>query len=173
VLKITAASYTWRYGGASVELSEVGNIAEDNELATIVANLTCAEYVSSDAFDSIILTKSLHLIYNTRLTIQTPYCILKLRGVLLATFPGLSQIGCRGCNPHWCWAFIQFLARRLSEDTFPTCNVEVKAHENVLAVISFLHRLPIEELNQEELSYHHPDYELLIILRAGKPVVTL
>ena len=45
-----------------------------------------------DAFDCIIFTQTLHFIYDVRLAIQTLHRILKPGGVLLATFPGISQI---------------------------------------------------------------------------------
>ena len=40
---------------------------------------------------------------------------------------------------------------------------------NVLASIAFLHGLAAEELREDELNYHDPDYELLIAVRAVKP----
>jgi SAM-dependent methyltransferase len=169
VLEIANASYTRRYGGSRVKIIDVLDVAEDNPQATIVADLTHAEHVPSDAFDCVILTQTLHLIYDVRSAIRTLHRTLKPGGVLLATFPGISQIGCRGCSDHWCWAFTQLSARRLFEEAFPAQNVELEAHGNVLAAISFLHGLVVEELRQEELDYHDPDYEVLITLRAVKP----
>ena len=48
-------------------------------------------------------------------------------------------------------------------------SVLVQGHGNVLVAIAFLHGLLIQELRQEELDYHDPDYELLITVRAQKP----
>jgi SAM-dependent methyltransferase len=169
VLEIANASYTRRYGGSRVEISDVLDVAEDNPQATILADLTHADHVPPDAFDCVILTQTLHLIYDVRPAIRTLHRILKPGGVLLATFPGISQIGCRGCSDHWCWSFTQLSARRLFEEAFPAQNVELEAYGNVLAAISFLHGLVVEELRQEELDYHDPDYEVLITLRAVKP----
>lgn len=173
VLEIADASYTRKYGGDRVEVSDVLDLAEDNKQATIVACLTRAEHVPSDTFDCVILTQTLHLIYDLRSAIQTLHRILKPGGVLLATFPGISQIGCRGCSDYWCWSFTQLSARRLFEEAFPARNIEVEAQGNVLAAISFLRGLAVEELRQEELDYHDPDYEVLIALRALKPEVEL
>lgn len=176
VLEIRQNSYTRMYGGERVDVSDVLDVSEDNRQATIYADLAGADHVPSDAFDCIILTQTLHLIYDVHSAIQTLYRILKPGGVLLATFPGISKTGCRECGRHgerYCWMFTQLSARQMFEEAFPAQNVEVEAHGNVLAAISFLHGLAVEELRQEELDYHDPDYEVLITLRAVKPEVTL
>ncbi len=58
--------------------------------------------------------------------------------------------------------------RRLFEEDFPAGSVEIAAHGNVLAAISFLHGLAVEELRPEELEYRDPYYQLLITVRAVK-----
>jgi SAM-dependent methyltransferase len=169
VLEIHDNSYTKRYGGSRVDSSEVLDVVEDNPQATIVADITHADHVPSDSFDCIIFTQTLHLIYDVRSAVQTLERILKPSGVLLATFPGISQISCRGCSDHWCWAFTQLSARLLFTEAFKTENIEVESHGNVLTAIAFLHGLATEELRQKELDHHDPDYEFLITLRAVKP----
>src|SRR5215212_11298852 len=174
VLEIGDNSYTQRYGGSRVKVSDVLNIAEGNPQTTIVADLTSAEHIPSDTFDCIILTQTLQLIYDLRSAVQTLYRILKPGGVLLATFPGIGRTGCRyyeyerrKYSEHW--MLTQSSARRLFEEAFPTANVEVETHGNVLAAISFLHGLAVEELSQEDLDYYDPDYQVLITLKAVKP----
>ena len=39
----------------------------------------------------------------------------------------------------------------------------------MLAAISFLHGLAVEDLRQGDLDYHDPDYQVLIALKAVKP----
>ena len=66
-------------------------------------------------------------------------------------------------------------ALRLFEEAFPASNVEVEAHGNVLAAISFLHGLAAQELRQEELDHRgstYNGYDILITLRAKKPNTT-
>jgi len=106
--------------------------------------------------------------------LKTLYRILKPGGVLLATFPGISQIS-RHDMDRWgdYWRFTTLSARRLLEKVFPAANVRVEAYGNVLAAIAFLHGLATQELRQEELDYGDPDYEVLIAVRAVKPEVTL
>ena len=172
MLEIKDASYTQTYGGDRVSVSEVLDVADDNPRATIVADLTRADRVPSDTFDCVILTQTLHFIYDVRSAIQTLHRVLKPGGVLLATFPGISQTSCRVHSEYYCWAFSTLSARRLFEETFPAENIEIQAHGNVLAAIAFLHGLAAEDLSQEELGYHNPDYEVLITLRAVKPGAT-
>ena len=169
VLEIGDNSYTREYGGSRVTTSDVLHITEGNPQATIVADLADAAHVPSDAFDCIILTQTLHLIYEVRSAIRTLHRILKPGGILLATFPGISQISEDEWGDHWYWAFTVASARRLFEEAFPADNLRIEAHGNVLAAISFLHGLAAEELSQKELNYRDPSYQLLITLRAVKP----
>ena len=173
VLEIGDDTYTRQWGGDRVEHADVLHVTEGNPQATFVADLTRADHIPSDAFDCIIFTQTLHLIYDVRSAIRTLYRILKPGGTLLATFPGISQISQDQWGEHWYWAFTTQSARRLFEETFLAPNVEVEAHGNVLAAISFLHGLAVEELRQEELDHHRPSYEVLITLRAVKPEATL
>jgi len=172
VLEIGDDTYTRQHGGERVEHADVLHVTEGNPQATFVADLTSAEHVPSDAFDCIIFTQTLHLIYDVRSAIRTLYRILKPGGVLLATFPGISQIAQDQWGEHWYWAFTTQSARRLFEETFPAPNVEIEAHGNVLAAVSFLHGLAVEELNKKELDRHESAYEILITLRAVKPEAT-
>jgi SAM-dependent methyltransferase len=175
VLEIADDDYTRRFGGQRVDVSDVLDVAENNRRATIHADLTQADNVPSNTFDCIISTQTLQFIYDVRSAAHTLYRILKPGGVLLATFPGISKTSCRECGKHgeyYCWMFTKLSAQRLFDETFPEADVRIEAHGNVLAAISFLHGLAVEELRQEELDHHDPDYEVLITLRAVKPGTT-
>ena len=169
VLEIGDNTYTKRFGGEQVTKSDVLHIQEGNPHATIVADLTCADHIPSDTFDCIIFTQTLQLIYDARAAIRTLRRILKPGGVLLATFPGISQIS-RYDMDRWgdYWHFTTLSTRRLFEEAFPADHIEVKAYGNVLAAIAFLHGLATEELRKEELDYYDPDYEVIITVRAVK-----
>lgn len=169
VLEIHDDSYTKRYGGGRVKGSDVLDVAEDNPQATIVADLTRADHVPSEAFDCIIFTQTLQFIYDMRSAVQTLDRILKPGGTLLATLPGISQISCRACADNYCWAFTKLSARQLFQETFGDENVEVEAYGNVLVATALLHGMVTEELRQKELDHNDPDYEVLITLKAVKP----
>jgi glycosyltransferase involved in cell wall biosynthesis/SAM-dependent methyltransferase len=151
VLEIGDDSYTQSFGGDRVTVSDVLHVTEGNPQATIVADLTRADHIPSDSFDCAIVTQTLHLIYDARSAIQTLRRILKPGGVLLTTFPGISQIADDQWSNTWYWAFTTQSAWRLFKEFFPAEGLEIEAHGNVLAAISFLHGLSVEELHREEL----------------------
>jgi hypothetical protein len=95
--------------------------------------------------------------------------MLKPGGVVLVTAPGICQLF--SDEPAVYWRFTSESLRRLFEDCFPPEDVQVCAYGNVLSSIASLHGLVDEELTSDELEHRDPDYELVIGLRAVKPVV--
>jgi glycosyltransferase involved in cell wall biosynthesis len=172
VLEIGDNTYTVRFGGSNVLKSDVLHVTEGNPVATIVGDLTAAPHIPSASFDCILLIQTLQLIYDVRLAIQTLYRILKPGGVLLATFPGISQTYDRIWGNQWCWNFTPLSARRLFQEAFSEAHVKTEAFGNVLAAVSFLHGLATEELRQKELDYYEPGYEVTIAVKAMKPMIT-
>ena len=59
---------------------------------------------------------------------------------------------------------------RLFQACLPPDSVRVQAHGNVLATISFLHGLVVEDVTAGELDFHVHEYELVITIRAVKSV---
>ena len=170
VLEIEDDTYTRMFGGGRVTGSDVLNRTEDNPNATIMADLTCADHIPQNTFDCIILTQTLQYIYELPAAIQTLYRILKPGGVVLATCPGIAYIS-RYDFEHWgeYWRLTSISAKRLFGEVFPSENVEVQAYGNLLTSVAFLCGLPADGFRQEELDYHHPDFQLLITVRAIKP----
>lgn len=170
VLEMADNAYTRRFGGSRVKQSDVLHSKPNNPNATIVADLTRADEIPSNTFDSIILTQTLQFIYDTRAAIKTLYRILRPGGVLLAAFPGISQIA-RYDMENWgeYWRFTTLSARMLFSEAFPDSGLTVEAHGNVLAAMAFLQGLVSRELRRDELDYRDRDYELLITVRAVKP----
>jgi len=170
VLEVADNSYTRAFGGERVTQSDVLDVVQDNPQATLIADLACADGIPSDAFDCIILTQTLQYIYDVQAGIRTLHRILRPGGVLLATFPGISQIIAEDWTGagSWYWGFTFHSADRLLKETFAGEKVRVEAYGNVLATIAFLHGLAVEELRHRELDYRDPSYDLLITVRAVK-----
>ena len=170
VLEVADNSYTRFFGGERVTQSDVLDVAKDNPQATILADLTCGETIPSDAFDCIVLTQTLHLVYDVRAAIRTLYRILRPGGVLLATFPGISQstVDDRAAAGSWYWGFTAHSADRLLKETFAPERVRVEAHGNVLTAMAFLYGLAAEELRPHELDHRDERYDLLVAARAVK-----
>jgi SAM-dependent methyltransferase len=171
VLEIGDDRYTRRFGGDRVLRSDVLHVRPDNPAATIVADLTNAEHIPSNAFDCLIITQTLQYIYDIRPAVRTFHRILKPNGVLLATFSGISQIARRDMEL-WgeCWHFTMVSTKRLLEEAFRPGTVQVEAHGNVLAAIALLHGLASHELRREELDIQDPDYQVIVTARAIKRV---
>lgn len=170
VLEILDAHYTQMFGGERVEVSDVLHAAPGNPEATMVGDLATGEGIPPNAFDCLIITQTFQLIFDLQGAIANAYEALKPGGALLASFPGICQIS-RYDAERWgdYWRFTTLSVRRLCELVFPSENVLVEGHGNILAAVSYLHGMAVEDLTAEELDYHDPDYEIVITARAQKP----
>ena len=166
VMEIADNEYTKKFGGHRVTQSDVLHVQESPG-ATIVADLTSADNVPSESFDCMIITQTLNVIYDTRAVIRTMHRLLKPGGVLLTTFPGISQIS-RFDMDRWgdYWRFTTRSAKQIFAETFGDDAVSVKAYGNVFAAIAFLHGLAQEDIELVKLKPHDPDYEVLVTVRA-------
>jgi SAM-dependent methyltransferase len=169
VLEIGDDRYTRKFGDGRVTRSDILYPLSGNPQATLVADLTNAQEIPSNAFDCVIVAQTLQFIYDFRAALCHLHRILKPGGSLLATLPGISQIS-RYDMDRWgdFWRFTSLSARRLFEESFPAGNVTVQAYGNVLVAVAFLEGLALEELKREELDQSDRDYELLITVRAVK-----
>jgi glycosyltransferase involved in cell wall biosynthesis len=173
VLEIGDDAYTNQFGGDRVRISDVLHVDNSNPAATIVGDLATADHIPSDTFDCVIMTQTLQFIYDVPGAIRTLHRILKPGGVLLATFPGVSQIARDRWGETWYWGFTTLSARRLTEDSFPAGSIQVESRGNVLIALGFLHGFAAEELRREELDYIDPTYQVLVLLRAQKPMASV
>lgn len=94
VLEVGDNRYTRRFGGERVKVSDVLNPKDGIAGTTLIADLAVGTQLPSDAFDCVIVTQTLHLIYEFSAAIRTLYRILKPGERLLLTSPGtMSQLG--------------------------------------------------------------------------------
>ena len=168
VLEVADNAYTCKFGGGRVVVADVLHAIPGNPQATIIGDLSSGDGLPSEAFDCILLTQTLQMIYDLRGAARHVCRMLKPGGVLLATVPGISQIS-RYDMDRWgdYWRFTSLSVRRLFEEA-GAMEVRVETYGNVLAAVAFLHGLAAEELREHELSCLDPDYELLIAVRAVK-----
>lgn len=169
VLEVGDDSYTRRFGGERATQRDILHVTEGNPTATIVADLARADHIPSNLFDCIILTQTLHLVYDVESALRTLQRILSPGGVLLATFPGISQISIDEWADTWYWSFTKRSAERLFTKVFSADNFEIQTYGNVLAATAFLQGLAVDELDRDELDYSDPQYQTLITVRAMKP----
>jgi SAM-dependent methyltransferase len=168
VLEVGDASYTRRFGGDGVTKSDVIHVTEGNPHATIVADLAAGDNIPSKAFDCIVLTQTLHLVYDISAAARTLDRILKPGGVLLLTVPGISQIDYSEWRDSWYWSFTRTSLLRVLQEHFPDSEIEIETHGNVLTSAAFLYGLSTQELKRAELDEHDPQYQMLITARVVK-----
>jgi SAM-dependent methyltransferase len=169
VLEIKHNSYTVKYGGDRVTKSDVLHPVDGNPDATMIADLTKADQLPSNVFDTIIFTQTLQVIYDIHTVIATLHRILKPGGVLLATASGMAKLSLEDFD-RWgeYWRFTSQSARLLFEERFGVGHVSVQAYGNVLTAISFLEGLAVEDLKKSDLDAADRAYEVLIAIRAVK-----
>lgn len=162
--------YIDKFGDGDVTKVDVMNYVEGNPKATIVADLTDCPHIPDDSFDCIIITQTLQMIYEVQDAIENLHRILKPGGVVLATSHGITKVARREGVDDWgeFWNFTTQGSRRMFGDVFGRENVEVSSYGNILTVIANLHGLAASEVDPDELDYHDPDYELLVMVRAVK-----
>ena len=132
------------------------------------ADLAHGENIPSARFDCIILTQTLHLIFELSAAVATLRRILTPDGVLLATVPGITQLDRYEWNTSWYWSFTNHSVRRLLEPAFGPANTTVESYGNVLTAVGFLHGLSVGELRPDELNASDPCYQLIVAVRASK-----
>lgn len=169
VLEIGCPEYTRKYGDDRVTQSDVLHAEAGNTQASLVGNLATGEGIPDQYYNCMILTQTFPFIYDINGAVTHSYSKLRDGGVLLATFPGISQIS-RYDMDRWgdFWRFTDASARRLFGDVFGVENVIVETSGNVLVACAFLHGLASHELTKSELDYSDLDYQVLVTVRAVK-----
>ncbi len=165
VLEVKDGAYTRRFGGDRVRQLDVVDIDATNPLATIVTDLTTGDGIEDNAYDCVVLTQTLHLLYDMRSAVATIHRVLKAGGVALVTVPGISKVD---SSVPWHWSLTVASARRLFEEVFQASEVTVSARGNVLAATAFLQGLSTDELTTAELDVVDAEYPVTVCIRARK-----
>lgn len=168
VLEVKDAAYTERFGGGKVDRADVLDIDPANERATIVADLA-SDPLPQGAFDCIVLTQTLHLVYDFDAALRNLCGALAPGGVLLMTVPGITPIASRSMAHLWYWSFTTLSIRRLLEEHAPpSCDIDVECLGNVLSAIAFLEGVATDELERSELDVVDPAYQVIVTARLRK-----
>ncbi|SEE13377.1 Glycosyltransferase involved in cell wall bisynthesis [Rhizobiales bacterium GAS188] len=166
VLEIGDDAYTRQFGGSRVTQSDIFHVDGNNPQATIIGDLADPDSLSEAAFDCIILTQTLHLLFDMRSGIATLHRALKAGGVLLLTTPGISPVDSGEWGDTWYWSLTANAVLRLLAERFGLRNVNVMAHGNVFAATAFLQGLAQEELQCTDLDINDPSYPVIVTGRA-------
>ncbi len=169
VLEIGDDEYTRTFGESRVTRADILHVHAGNPKASFVGDLTDAPQIPTDSFDCVILTQTLHLIYDTRAAIRTIHRILKPGGVAIITVPGITQTSADEWKSQWMWSFTSHSFTRMMSETFPADNLTVQTYGNVFAAVALLHGVALHEVATAELDVHDDEYQLIVGVRAVKP----
>ena len=169
-LELGDATYINRFGSGVTKI-DILHVVAGNTEATIIADLTDADHIPSDAFDCIIFTQALQMIYDMRAAMRTLYRILKPGGIILMTTHGTSKIARRLGRDDWgeYWRLTAQGVAALVKDTAPGAELDVRSYGNVLSATAFLHGLAVEDLKTAELDGADEDFEVILAARIRKP----
>ncbi len=154
VLEVGDDSYTRRFGAGRVRHCDILHVHEGNPSATIVGDLSSTQLLPEAAFDCMIITQVLHLIYDMAAAVNEIHRGLKPGGVALVTVPAISQIARDEWGEKWFWAVAPAGARRLFADVF--------------AATAFLQGVSAEEVDHRKLEAHDANYPVTVAVRAQK-----
>jgi SAM-dependent methyltransferase len=168
VLEVQNSKYSLRFGGADVTHFHVIDIDPTNPEATVIADLTIEGSLPNQAYDSIIMTQTLHVTVDDAAGFRTLWRALRPGGTLLFTGPCVSRLdsGVEGWD-HWRYT-PSGLRARLAK-LLPDAEVTVEAHGNVLAGAAFLYGIAAQELTESELDFDDPRFPLVVCARVSKP----
>jgi SAM-dependent methyltransferase len=168
VLEIGDAAYSRRFGGARVERQDVLHVSDRAPEVTIVGDVATPGTLPAEAFDCIIFTQTLHLIYDMDLAIRELHKSLRPGGVLLATAPGITPIDRREWKETWFWSLTKYSAKRLFGNVFGEDKIAVEAFGNVFAATAFLHGLALEEIHVDNLLATDESFPVTVTILATK-----
>jgi SAM-dependent methyltransferase len=165
-LEFGGTEYLDRFGDDRVRQKDVFSYVPGPG-ATLVGNLTGPDVIAGSAFDCIVCTQTIQMIYDIQLAIRRLHAMLKPGGVLLVTANGIVKTGRHLDTDAWAdlWHITQQAARSLFEENFEG-QFSVEGYGNVLSAIAHLHGLAASELTRDELDYQDRDFDVLVAVRA-------
>jgi SAM-dependent methyltransferase len=166
VLEAMDPRYTERFGTGVTE-SQVLDIDTSNSRATLVADLEQPDQFPEAAFDCVLLTQTLHYVFDLRAAVASIHRALRPGGVCLATVPIVSRIDPAVPPGGEYWRLTGAACARLFGERFGDENVEVSEVGNARTGAAFLLGLAAEELSEPELAAK-PDryFPILATVRA-------
>ncbi len=150
-LEFNDRRYTDQFSGGRATTIDVIHIDDQNPEATIVADLTKPNDLADGAFDTIICSHVLHIVFDLGAIVREMHRILAPGGTLLVAVPAISMAG-----PEYpeLWRFTPLGLRRTLELAFPSEAVEVVAFGSSLTAAAEIRGVVAEELREAELDQH-------------------
>ena len=166
-LEIGDASYSKQFG-TGVSRQDILHVTDDNPDATFVGDLAQAGLLPDKSFDCMIITQTLHLIYEMEEAVCNMQRALKPGGSLLLTVPGISPVSNDEWAAGWYWSLTRQSVTRMFGAIFGPENIDVFAYGNVYSATAFLHGLAVEEVKSGWVDRHDPAYPVIVAVRARR-----
>ena len=167
-LEIGDASYCRRFG--RITHQDVLHVNAGAQEATIKGDFSQTGVLPLGVYDCMVITQTLHLIFDMPAAIREMHKALKPGGVLLLTSPGISRIDRGDWKDTWYWSLTEASIRRLFVEAFGDENCDVGVHGNVYAATCFLQGLALSEVDRKKLDVLDPSFPLILTVRACKGV---
>jgi SAM-dependent methyltransferase len=168
VLEIGDDSYSRRFGAGNITQQDILHVHAGNPIATIIGDISVPGTLPEGAFDCLVITQTLHLIYDMKAALAELHRALKPGGTLLLTVPGITPIDRGEWGNTWFWSLTPASAPRLVGDVFGRENVEFDVYGNVYSATMFLQGLVAEEIDHAKLTPTDASYPVIIGLRATR-----
>jgi SAM-dependent methyltransferase len=166
VLEIGDDTYSRRFGGDRITKQDVLHIHAGHPQATIGGDLADPGVLPQQTFDCIILTQTLHLIFDMTIAVEQIHAALRPGGVALITVPGISPIDRGEWKTSWYWSLTDIALERLLSGSFKREKVTISTQGNLFAATAFLHGAAVEEVEKAKLAHFDPAYPVTIAARA-------
>jgi SAM-dependent methyltransferase len=166
VLEVGDASYSRRFG-SGVTRQDVFD-RPGGPVATLTGDLTVPGTLPEAAFDCLVITQVLQLLYDMPAAIGELHRSLAPGGVLLLTVPGVTAIDPAEWDGAWYWSLTGQSAERLLGAAFGPDHVRISVHGNVYGATCFLQGLAVEEIDTALLADDDPAYPMLVCVRAQR-----
>lgn len=171
VLEIGDATYSRRFGGNAIKHQDVLHVDPDAPGATIVGDICDPQVLPDNAFDCIIFTQTLHLIYDMREALRQLHRALAPGGVLLLTVPGITPVDSMEWNDCWYWSLNLASVRRLVTDIFGSEEFGLAVKGNLYAATALLHGAVLEDIDTSAMEPADPVYPVIICAMPAKAAV--
>jgi len=167
VLEVGHAHYANAFRDSIPARVEIVDVDPTNVEATIVADLSEADSLPSDRFDSFILTQTLQLVADPEAALQNAWQSLTRGGVLLISVPGIT----RADPDHVAadrWRFTPAGLDTLLARACPDGRREVVDYGNLIGAVAFLMGLAAEELKESELTATDAHFTVSVCARVQR-----
>ena len=164
-LEFSESRYTTMFGGGAVTKADVMHLDDTNPSATVVADITKVGDLPADAYDCIICTHVLHMVYELEDAVAGLWRLLKPGGVLHVAVPQSSM-----CDDRYgeLWRFTTDGLGRVLASSFSSDKLELRAYGNSLVAAGELRGLVAGDFDERFLDQHDPRFAIELCARAVK-----